>query len=116
VAEESQPWWVWAQVVLVASVLAPLVEEIFFRGALYTHLRRLLPGVSPFFAIVFAALVSSFVFAVIHPQGWLGVPVLSALACTFCLAREVRGSLLPGMVAHGINNSVGMLVLLFVLS
>jgi membrane protease YdiL (CAAX protease family) len=115
-AEESQPWWVWAQVVLVASVLAPVVEEIIFRGALYTHLRRLLPGVSPYVGVVFAALVSSFVFAIIHPQGWLFVPVLGALACTFCLAREVRGSLLPGIVAHGINNSVAMLLLIFVVS
>jgi membrane protease YdiL (CAAX protease family) len=46
-----------------------------------------------------------FVFAVIHPQGIFGVPPLMALAFAFCLAREFRGTLLPAMIAHGINNA-----------
>jgi membrane protease YdiL (CAAX protease family) len=53
-----------------------------------------------------AALVSSFIFAVIHPQGVLFVPALGGLAVGFCLYREVRGSLIAPMVAHGINNAV----------
>jgi membrane protease YdiL (CAAX protease family) len=52
--------------------------------------------------------VSSILFAAIHPQGWPFIPVLASLALAFCVAREWRGTLVPGMVAHGINNFVIM--------
>lgn len=34
------------------------------------------------------------------------IPILGALAVAFCLAREMRGSLISCMVAHGINNGL----------
>jgi membrane protease YdiL (CAAX protease family) len=53
------------------------------------------------------------IFAAIHPQGLLFIPVLGALACGFSLAREWRGSLIPCIVAHGVNNfAVGLLAVL----
>jgi membrane protease YdiL (CAAX protease family) len=45
------------------------------------------------------------IFAAIHPQGLLFVPALGGLAVGFCLYREMRGSLIAPMVAHGINNA-----------
>jgi membrane protease YdiL (CAAX protease family) len=104
--------WVWLQIFLVACVAAPIVEEIMFRGVLYRHLRETSYRWGSVLSILFSALASSFVFAAIHPQGWLGIPVLMALAVAFALAREWRRSLLPAMIAHGINNGVGMLVLM----
>jgi membrane protease YdiL (CAAX protease family) len=112
VAEETAPWWVWAQVFFAACIAAPIVEEVFFRGALFTHLRRLTPKTRRWLRFLFAAAASSFLFAVIHPQGFLGVPVLGALAGVFCLAREVNGSLLPSVIAHALHNFVATLVLL----
>jgi membrane protease YdiL (CAAX protease family) len=106
-------WWVWLQVFLVASVAAPIVEEIMFRGVLYRHLRES-TGRWRVGSIVFSVLASGFVFAVIHPQGWLGVPVLMGLATVFALVREWRGSLLPAMIAHGLNNGFALLVLFLV--
>jgi membrane protease YdiL (CAAX protease family) len=102
---------VWLQLVLVASVAAPVVEETMFRGVLYRHLREATGRLAPALSALVSALASSFVFAVIHPQGWLGVPLLMALALAFALAREWRGSLVPGMVAHGLNNGVAALLL-----
>ena len=104
--------WAWVQMIFVACVLAPLVEETMFRGALYQHLRELGPGVSKWLRVTFSVLVSGFVFAAIHPQGWLGVPVLMSLATAFALSREWRGSLVPAMIAHGINNGMSTLMLL----
>ena len=75
-----------------------------FRGLLYRYLRErsrhrgLLPSA------MLSALLSSFLFAVIHPQGLAAVPVLMGLACGFCLVREWRGSLLSSIAAHGLNN------------
>jgi membrane protease YdiL (CAAX protease family) len=99
-------------VLLLASVVAPIVEETMFRGVLYRHLREASCRWGSVLSILFSALASSFVFAAIHPQGWLGIPVLMALAIAFALAREWRRSLLPAMIAHGINNGVGLLVLM----
>jgi len=87
--------------IVVACVLAPLVEEIMFRGALYQHLREIGPGMAKWASVTFSVFVSGFVFAAIHPQGWLGLPVLMSLATAFALSREWRGSLLPAMIAHG---------------
>jgi membrane protease YdiL (CAAX protease family) len=97
-------WWGRAQALLVAGVVAPLVEETMFRGVLYRHLRESTAGLGRAAGVVASALAVSFVFAVIHPQGWLGVPPLMGLAFAFCLAREWRGTLLPAMVAHAIQN------------
>ena len=110
---ESGNLWVWLQMALVAVVIAPLVEEIMFRGLLYRHLREASARLGRAWSILAAGLLSSFVFAIIHPQGPLGVPPLMALAFTFALVREWRGTLGPPMIAHGINNGV-MLLLLFV--
>lgn len=86
-----------------------------FRGVLYRHLRAVSGGWHPVWSVLFSAVVVSFLFAVIHPQGILAVPVLMALALAFTLMREWRGTLLPSMIAHSINNAVATL-LLFLMS
>ncbi len=100
-------WFGVALTYVVAAVCAPLFEELFFRGALYQNLRATWgPWVGALGAGAVATLVSSVVFAAIHPQGLIFVPVLGALAVAFCLMREWRGTILPGMWAHGINNAI----------
>jgi membrane protease YdiL (CAAX protease family) len=57
----------------------------------------------------------SLIFAAIHPQGWVAIPALMSLSCGFTLVREWRGTLLPGMVAHGLHNGlllIGSILLL----
>lgn len=90
----------------LAAVAAPIVEEIVFRGVLFRHLRDLSHTWGRGLSFVAAALGSSFVFAAIHPQGILFIPILGALAFAFCLARETRGSLISCMVAHGFHNGL----------
>jgi membrane protease YdiL (CAAX protease family) len=51
-------------------------------------------------------LVSSVIFAAIHPQGLVFIPVLAGLALAFCIMREWRGSINASIVAHAINNGV----------
>lgn len=108
-------WWIWLEVLFVASVVAPVVEETMFRGVLYRYLRAASAGWRPAWSVLFAAGAASFLFAVIHPQGFLAVPALMALALAFTLMREWRGTLLPSMIAHGLNNAVATL-LLFLMS
>ncbi len=91
---------------LLACVAAPIVEETMFRGVLYRHLRDATSFLGALVSVLAATLLSSVLFAAIHPQGFFFIPVLGGLATGFCLAREWRGSLLPGMVAHGLTNFV----------
>jgi membrane protease YdiL (CAAX protease family) len=99
-------WWEKLQVVFLASVLAPLVEETLFRGILYRQLRDGTHRFGYVGSVLASGLATSFVFAAIHPQGWIAVPALMALAMAFTLAREWRGTLLPAMIAHGLNNGL----------
>jgi membrane protease YdiL (CAAX protease family) len=82
-----------------AAVLAPILEETMFRGALFGHLRR------RHRAWVSAGIVA-FLFAAIHPQGWTTIPVLGSIALILAFLREWRGSLIASMTAHAINNGV----------
>ncbi len=99
------------RLLLVASVLAPLTEEIMFRGVLYRHLRDSSRHMARWGSVGFATITSSLLFAAIHPQGIVGIPVLTTLAIGFCLAREWRGSLIAPITMHALNNTVTMMFL-----
>lgn len=90
---------------LLAVVLAPVAEEITFRGFFYNALR------SRFTAAVSIALSSAF-FAGIHPQGIIGFPMLMAIGIMLAALREWRGSLIAPIVAHACVNGVTMIVVL----
>ena len=109
-------WWVWLEVLFVACVVAPIVEETMFRGVLHRHLREASCRLRPALSVAFSALVVSFLFAVIHPQGFLAVPVLMSLALAFALVREWRGTLIPSMIAHGLNNGIATFLLFVLMS
>ena len=91
----------WAKLgaVLLAVVWAPVSEEIMFRGLLF-------PGLSAWLRWLPGVLLSAFVFAVIHPQGWAGVPAIMALAGSFSVLRLWRQSLIAPMTAHALNNGI----------
>jgi membrane protease YdiL (CAAX protease family) len=93
---------------LLACVWAPLAEESLFRGALYTHMRQ---G----WGWIVSALVVAFIFAIIHPQGWVALPVLGTFAFASASIREWRGSLIGCMTAHAINNAIAVTLLVLVL-
>jgi membrane protease YdiL (CAAX protease family) len=89
--------------VLLIVVLAPISEEICFRGMLYGGLRTKLP-------IVPAALIGGLVFGGLHAlTGITAVPPLIAFGFLLCLLYEKTGSVVPGIVLHMLNNSVALL-------
>jgi membrane protease YdiL (CAAX protease family) len=108
-------WRVLLQLLLLASVAAPIVEETMFRGLLYRQMRESSGGWGRAASILASAAAVSFLFAAIHPQGWTAIPALMSLAVGFSLMREWRGTLIPCMIAHGINNGLVILGLHFAL-
>ncbi|OYW77968.1 MAG: hypothetical protein B7Z37_01560 [Verrucomicrobia bacterium 12-59-8] len=91
----------WAKfgAILLAVVWAPISEEIMFRGLLF-------PGLTAWLRWLAGMVLGAFVFAVIHPQSWAGVPAIMVLACSFSLLRLWRQSLIAPMTAHALNNGI----------
>ena len=102
-------------VFLATCVAAPVVEETMFRGVLFRHLRDLTASWKLWGSVVFSAIVNGLIFALIHPQGLVAVPVLTTLAIGFTLARQWRGSLLAPMTMHAIHNFLITCVSLLIL-
>ena len=109
-------WIIRLQFFFLASFVAPVVEEILFRGVLYRHLREFTHRLGAMVSVIGSGLISSFIFAVIHPQGLLVVPVLMSLACCFALMREWRSTLIPSILAHGFSNGLVLLLNIGMLS
>lgn len=84
----------------LVCVVAPVAEELFFRGFLYGGLRKR--------GVPIAVLVSGAIFGLAHvassPVGLL-VP-LAVLGMIFALLYERTGSLYPAIAMHALNNSV----------
>ncbi|MCE5200042.1 MAG: type II CAAX endopeptidase family protein [Armatimonadota bacterium] len=91
-----------AVVFVMGAVIAPLVEETFFRGALYGALRG---GMG----VWLAAAVSAAIFAVGHPLPSNFLPIW-VLGFVFAILREKTGSLVPSMVAHCIHNAMTIML------
>jgi len=106
-------FWIRMQAVAVV-LLVPITEEIMFRGVLYRHLREVFGRWGWLVSLFLSLLISSLLFAVIHPQGALGVPVLAAVAIVLALLREWRASLIAPIVTHMIVNGVTTTLVLLI--
>lgn len=88
---------------LTLVVLAPVAEEVLFRGYLYGRLRRWVP-------IWVAALITSVVFGVVHGQWNVGVDVF-VLSLVMCGLREWTGSIWAGILLHMLKNGLAFYIL-----
>jgi len=79
-------------------VIAPIAEEILFRGYLLGKLRK---HVSLWASI----LITSLLFAIVHFQFNVGVDVF-ALSIVLCLLRVWTGRLAPAVLLHMIKNGI----------
>ena len=89
------------QVLIAAVCIAPVTEEILFRGYIYPVFKRLL-GPLP------AAFGASFLFAAVHNNA-LGFPGLTVLALALTLVYERTGSILVPMFMHAWFNGMNLL-------
>lgn len=104
-------WWQRAQLAILACVVAPILEETMFRGFFYRHMREVTAAMSRGASVLVSALITSVFFAVLHPQGLLAAPAITAIGLAFAFMREWRESLLPSIIAHALHNTVIMVVL-----
>ena len=85
--------------IISITIMAPLVEELLFRGAIQGHLQR--KGMKPLYAI----LIASAVFGIVHMNP-IQIPFAFAIGMIFGWLYYRTGSVVPGMIGHFINNSI----------
>jgi membrane protease YdiL (CAAX protease family) len=93
-----------ALIVLVVVALGPMLEEIFFRGALFRPMRRVHPGWT-------VVLVSAVLFALAHFQLQMYLPI-ALVGLVLGVTRLASGSILPSMLAHATFNAVPFVAML----
>lgn len=97
-----------ALVVFAAVVAAPIAEEFLFRRVLQGWLERWLDRREPRWGGVAAVVLSSAAFAAAHVgQGMAWVPLFFFGVVVGYLARQT-GSIVPGIILHGLFNAVSV--------
>ena len=83
---------------IATAIIAPIAEEIVFRGWLYGKIRSRLN----MFASIF---IVSLLFGLVHMQWNVGVNVF-ATSIVLCALREMTGTIYSGILVHIIKNGI----------
>ncbi|MGD2278816.1 MAG: type II CAAX endopeptidase family protein [Candidatus Omnitrophota bacterium] len=101
--KEEEPTVLWASAIF-AAVFGPIAEEIFFRGFVYSTIKKS-------FGIFWAMIVTSAVFSLLHTHIVGFVPIM-ILGLLLAYLYEKTGSLVSCMSVH-IAHNLAMVVLVF---
>jgi membrane protease YdiL (CAAX protease family) len=97
-------------VAFIAVATAPLVEELIYRGVVFSVLKRAVGSVG-------AVLFVLGLFTLVHvPQYWPNYGVLAAvglLSIVLTILRAYTGRLLPCVIIHLVFNGIQALLLIF---
>ncbi len=103
--KEERPFFLVLTFFLIA-LLGPITEEVFFRGFLYSALKKTL-------GIASAIIISGFLFSFLHINLLGFIPIL-ALGVFLAYIREKTGSLVPCITVHIVHNSAITLMMFFI--
>jgi uncharacterized protein len=95
-AELDSPVWFF----IVGGIVAPLVEEVFFRGFLFQGFRQR-------YGWIAGMLLSSAIFAVAHLDLIVLIPTF-ILGCLLAYVYHRSNSVWPGIILHFLVNSFGL--------
>lgn len=101
---QQTDWFTLVTLFIGASIGAPILEEIMFRGTLLPALARVTR--KP----VFSILLQGLIFAIIHPTGipaWLALGSIGAMSG---FTTRQTGALVPSIVMHSVHNFGTLLV------
>ena len=89
--------------IISAGVVSPVYEEIFYRGFIYRWLRVRL-------GMNWGIVISSLIFTIAHFPTLNAMPVNFINGVVFAWAYEKTGSAIPGMIVHGVFNTIAVLL------
>ena len=101
-SKDSKTIWL---IIILAVVVAPIIEEMMFRGAFYSWLRSR-------FSAATSIVVSAIIFAAIHPQGAIGIVPLGFIGIVLATIREMRGNITACIFTHACFNGGTLLLVL----
>lgn len=99
-AVRQHDWQVVIHTCIAAGVIAPISEEVLFRGYLYQTMKRYIGAVP-------SAFIGAVLFAAIHNNA-AGFLNLTLLALALTIAFEWSGSLLVPIIMHAAFNSLSL--------
>ena len=94
----------WLTLIVLAIMVAPISEEVFFRGMLYNALRRRWP-------LAVALLAQAVVFGLFHPFGLVHRGLIVVVGLGLGVLYEWRKTLIAPILMHIGFNSVGLAML-----
>jgi membrane protease YdiL (CAAX protease family) len=83
---------------LSVSLIAPIAEEVFFRGFLFTAFLQRWP-------LSVSAILSGLIFGLGHGDLWNAVP-LASIGVVLALVYRRTGNLWSNIIAHAVNNGI----------
>jgi hypothetical protein len=100
---EKNPYILFILFIFIA-VIGPIVEEVLFRGLLYTTLKKAV-------GVYQAIFISAIIFSLLH-MSFMGFLPIFGLGVLFAYLYEKSGSLIPSITIHILHNSVMLCFLL----
>ncbi|WP_415579348.1 lysostaphin resistance A-like protein [Filibacter tadaridae] len=89
--------------IISAGVVSPVYEEIFYRGFIHRWLRVRL-------GMNWGIVISSLLFTIAHFPTLNAMPVNFINGVMFAWVYEKTGSVIPGMIVHGVFNIIAVLL------
>ena len=102
----AQNTWEWIAVLLMVSVMAPLSEEILFRGYIYHSLRN-------YYSVNYSILVASLLFGAVHYDLFRLLP-LTLVGICLNMASVRAKSLWASIIMHSTWNFITAMLVLMV--
>lgn len=95
--------WHLVVVFVMLVVVGPIMEELIFRGILYSQLRKIHP--------IIAIFVVSILFGIVHLQWNVGITVF-VMSLVMCSIREyLTDTIWAGILLHGLKNGAAYYIL-----
>lgn len=98
-------WGSFITLLIMGSVLAPLSEELYYRGMIY-------PVFKSYLGTFWGAIMAGLLFGIVHWDLWRAIP-LAAGGVILCYIYEKSGSILVSALAHGVWNGVMAFIVYF---
>ncbi|WP_119459265.1 type II CAAX endopeptidase family protein [Rhodospirillaceae bacterium SYSU D60014] len=103
IAPAGFSWFTAIGMTVVTGIVAPIAEEIAFRGVLYGWLRQR-------FGVTIGVIASALLFSLAHGIPAL-IPALAVQGVILALVYEKSRSLWPAMITHGTYNTATVILL-----
>lgn len=108
--------WCVIQFFVVGGIVAPVAEELFFRGVIYGYFRNRLQPVFGKAGIAWAVVISTLLFVTAHGMGGGVLPLTQIVGgFVFCIAYERSKSLATPVIIHCLGNTALFSLSLFAL-